>query len=183
MKVRQEKGPPSPWQESFPYRGIIVMMPRDAAISQVSAGGIIFRPGPDGPEIALVLDRHGVWTLPKGKVEPGETLTQAALREVAEEVGLSGLEVLEEIGCSRYRFRVKAGVVDKTVHLFLLAASEQAQLHPFPSEGIQQADWFPPDQALKLIGYRDGRRILRRALEQLARRGGTEIPLARERAR
>ena len=52
-----------------------------------AAGGIVS--APDG-RMLLIL-RNGRWDLPKGKVEPGETLLQAALREVQEETGIHGL--------------------------------------------------------------------------------------------
>ena len=55
-----------------------------------AAGGVVYRPGRDnGVEILVIhRPRYDDWTLPKGKLEPGETHEQAAVREVAEETGL-----------------------------------------------------------------------------------------------
>jgi 8-oxo-dGTP diphosphatase len=68
-----------------------------------AAGGIVVRRSTDGtPEIALV-HRPGRrdWTLPKGKLEPGETPEQAALREVREETGFS-CRLDAFVGTTRY---------------------------------------------------------------------------------
>jgi 8-oxo-dGTP diphosphatase len=56
----------------------------------VLAGGcVVWRPGTDGPEVAVVhRPRYDDWSLPKGKLDRGETLTACAVREVAEETGL-----------------------------------------------------------------------------------------------
>ena len=54
-----------------------------------AAGGVVWRPGPDGPEVALVhRPRYDDWGLPKGKLDPGEHPLIGACREVLEETGL-----------------------------------------------------------------------------------------------
>jgi 8-oxo-dGTP diphosphatase len=55
-----------------------------------AAGGVVWRAGAGGaPEfVAVHRPRYDDWSLPKGKLDPGETWEQAALREVEEEVGL-----------------------------------------------------------------------------------------------
>jgi 8-oxo-dGTP pyrophosphatase MutT (NUDIX family) len=54
-----------------------------------AAGGLVWRPSPRGPELVVIRRmRYGLeWALPKGKLDPGEDWTTAALREVAEETG------------------------------------------------------------------------------------------------
>ena len=54
-----------------------------------AAGGLVVRDGEHGPEVLLVhRSRYGDWTFPKGKVEPGESDEECAIREVEEETGL-----------------------------------------------------------------------------------------------
>ncbi len=72
----------------------------------LAAGGLVLRESPRGSvEIAVVhrplrLD----WSYPKGKVEPGETLTECAMREVHEETGLH-CEIVSFVGTTEYRDR------------------------------------------------------------------------------
>lgn len=54
-----------------------------------AAGGVVWRAGDDGPEVLVVhRPRYDDWSLPKGKLDPGETWEQAAVREVHEETGV-----------------------------------------------------------------------------------------------
>ena len=55
----------------------------------LAAGVIVWRRGPDGPEVLLIhRPRRDDWSLAKGKRDPGEQLPQTAIREVAEETGI-----------------------------------------------------------------------------------------------
>jgi 8-oxo-(d)GTP phosphatase len=54
-----------------------------------AAGAVLWRPGPQGPEVVLVhRPKYDDWSLPKGKTEPGEPVLLTAVREVAEETGV-----------------------------------------------------------------------------------------------
>jgi len=89
--------------------------------AEVSAGGIVYRKGDEGVEIVLVR-RHAenLVALPKGKLDPGESLQEAAVREVREETGLE-VEVVTELSSVQYWFTDREGErVDKVVHFFLM---------------------------------------------------------------
>nr|MBA3851512.1 NUDIX domain-containing protein [Chloroflexota bacterium] len=84
-----------------------------------SAGGIVIRTTPGGPEICLGKrrrERDGVtWTLPKGTPDAGETTEETALREVTEETGLA-VRILEPVGSIEYWFIERGSRIHKTVH-------------------------------------------------------------------
>ena len=71
----------------------------------LAAGGVVVRDDGDGPK-ALVIHRpkYKDWSLPKGKLDPGESFEQAAVREVMEETGFT-TELLEPLGEISYRDR------------------------------------------------------------------------------
>ncbi|MHB8574153.1 MAG: NUDIX domain-containing protein, partial [Dehalococcoidia bacterium] len=70
----------------------------------VSSGGIVYRHGADGPEVALCgRSAERIWGLPKGTPHAGETLEQTALREVTEETGLQ-VHIERKVGLIEYWF-------------------------------------------------------------------------------
>jgi hypothetical protein len=64
-----------------------------------TAGGLVYHPGTDS---YLWIKRLGVWDLPKGKIEQGESSKDAAIREIYEECGLTGTLELKQRICSTY---------------------------------------------------------------------------------
>ena len=85
----------------------------------VSAGGMVVSSYGQSVRILLVRDiNYDDWVCPKGHVEPGETLGQAALREIKEEAGVTEANILFELGTAR-RY-VKTIPEWKTIHYFLI---------------------------------------------------------------
>ena len=118
----------------------------------VSAGGIVLnRRGQ-----VLVVSQHGTsWSLPKGHVEEGEDLLQAARREIYEESGVERLELIRELG-SYERPRLSAAGVDdpselKTIHLFLFTTDAE-ELHPQDPEN-PEARWVERDEVAALLTH------------------------------
>jgi len=114
------------------------------------------------------LDRRGrlAWSLPKGHVEPGETLEQTAVREVAEETGILG-EVLLPLGAVDYWFIADGRRIHKTVHHFLLRATG-GTLSTADVE-VSEVAWVPLDELEQRLAYPDERRLVAGVAELLAR--------------
>lgn len=115
--------------------------------------------------ILLIRDPYGRWTLPKGHLEGNETEAEAAVREVLEETGVSGV-LGPLVGMIRYAIYKHGIQHEKRVTFFLMSADSTA-VTPQHSEGISAAGWYPSAAALRMIGYDQVRGILTRALELL----------------
>ena len=134
----------------------------------VSAGAFILR-AMDG-ELKVALAQHNrsekTWAMPKGHVEPGETIEQAALREIYEEAGLLNVRLIKYLGnLLRTRTKSNGDVSLKTVHYYLAYALEDGKQSGPTDTSFSSVGWFPPGQALELL-YREDERIF--FLEQLA---------------
>ncbi|SFF00082.1 ADP-ribose pyrophosphatase YjhB, NUDIX family [Paenibacillus catalpae] len=136
---------------------------------EISAGGVVYRRNEAGVlQIQLIQDRYGKVSLPKGKMEPGETVEQTALREIAEETGMIGV-IVKPIDQIKYQYYdANKGTVNKEVHYYLVEAvggSLQAQV-----EEIRGVEWFDPLEAWrrqKQSGYENNNRIVAGALSLL----------------
>ena len=130
-----------------------------------SAGGVVFRRAGDEVQILVLQHEGGKWMLPKGTIEPGETPEAVALREVAEETGLSSVRVITDLGQERYSFfwRTEGTYYDKTVHYFLLEFLGGEEVRPQREEGFVAAEWVNLDEALARIKYKETREIVNRA--------------------
>ena len=122
-----------------------------------AGGGYVVRPGDDEPDVLLIY-RRGVWDLPKGKRDEGESVEACALREVREEVGIEeALEVVEPLGTTVHAYPEKGAYRIKTTHWFLMRTS-QARFTPQTSEGIEEVAWVPWAEAKRRVGFATLRR-------------------------
>ena len=128
--------------------------------SVISSGGVVLNP--DGHVLILRRKQEGTWVLPKGKMEPGETLIQTALREVEEETGLKDLKIIRQIGLVRYVFlwRPDDKNYKKTVHYFLMRINGTEQEMVLEPDFSKYA-WEVPSEALKMLTFENDRRIVR----------------------
>ena len=138
-------------------------------MKEISAGGVVYRRTPDNElQIQLIQDRYGKVSLPKGKMEPGETVEETALREIVEETGMQG-RIIEPIDQIKYQYRHESkGLVDKEVHYYLVEATG-GTLHAQVEE-IRGVDWFEPAEAWRKqrqSGYDNNDRIVAGALRLL----------------
>ncbi len=139
-------------------------------IQQTSAGGIVFRKLDDRIDVALIARtsprRRIIWALPKGWVEPGETIPDAALREIREETGLTG-RLVEPLGQIEYSFYSPedSARIQKTVHFFLVEfLSGDTADH---DHEVDEARWWPLDAALAQMTYQSERQVMEKARGRL----------------
>lgn len=116
---------------------------------RLSAGGIVVRRGDDGSLwLALVRGEGGAlaaYILPKGGVDPGESIEEAARREIQEEAGLSGLRLLESLGArERLSFDKRRWI---TTHYFLFE-TDQSDARPTDPYVAYVTDWVPLESPL-----------------------------------
>lgn len=89
---------------------------------EISAGGVVYIQKHGNLQIQLILDRYGKVSLAKGKMEPGETIEETALREIEEETGILG-EVVAPVDIIAYTYQNPVhGEVNKEVHYYLVEA-------------------------------------------------------------
>ena len=135
-----------------------------------SAGAIILREI-DG-ELKIALAQHQrtdkTWVLPKGHVEEGESIEEAALREIHEESGLDNVQLIKHLGSFvRESIRSNGDIVQKTIHFFLAYALENNQ-PPTPTDLLfTHVGWFRPGEAIELVPYESDKAFLKEHLAPL----------------
>lgn len=129
----------------------------------LAAGAVLWRPNSDlgSPEVAVIhRPRYDDWSLPKGKVDPGETEPVTAVREVAEETGYS-CHLGRRLASVSYP--VEQGI--KKVRYWSARAVDGDFV---PNAEVDVLKWLPVDEAMKQLGYAHDRKVLRRFLKQPA---------------
>jgi 8-oxo-dGTP pyrophosphatase MutT (NUDIX family) len=136
------------------------------AVVETSAGGVIYRWRGGTAHVLLIRDRYRHWGFPKGHVEGGETAADAALREVAEETGLTRLRLERELRTIDWFFRFRGRLIHKYCHFYLIE-SPDGDTCPQEEEGITECVWLPLHQAIESISYDNAREVLRIAADWL----------------
>ncbi len=95
----------------------------------------------------LVIQRNGVWDLPKGKMEKGEDFESTALREVEEECGLAGLELKDLLLSTFHTYALKDKMVLKETRWFEMHYHGMEDPVLQEDEGITDYRWVKPGEA------------------------------------
>ena len=125
-----------------------------------AAGGIVHRARADGTEEVAIIHRpkYGDWTLPKGKLEPGESDEDGALREVEEETGYK-CEIGETLGQVSYKDR--HGRPKVVVYFSMRPVSGEFA----PNDEVDELRWLPVGDATEQLDYAHDRRLVSRIAE------------------
>ena len=141
-------------------------------VQETSAGGLVVDLA-ELPRRAVVIARINragrlEWCLPKGHLEQGETLEQAAVREIAEETGIQG-RVVDLLGTIDYWFSIEGKRVHKQVHHYLLEATGGVlSIEGDPDHEAVEAAWWPLDELSRSLAFPNERKIARAASARLA---------------
>ncbi|OUR91430.1 NUDIX hydrolase [Flavobacteriales bacterium 34_180_T64] len=113
----------------------------------VAGGGKVFN---DKGEI-LFIYRNDKWDLPKGKAEHKETIDQTAIREVEEETGVQGLEIVKPLEMTYHIFKRNGRHKIKITYWFEMKTSFKGHLEPQAEEGITKVEWLNSKQTQKAL--------------------------------
>ena len=137
---------------------------------QVSAGGVAFRRVDSQVQIAIVSVKPSLrWQLPKGIVDPGETMQVTAVREVLEEAGIE-TDLIDLIETVQYWYqRVQYGQrirYHKYVHFFLLKyRTGDVANH---DHEIAESRWVSFEEALEMLAFKSERNVVEKARRMIA---------------
>lgn len=130
-----------------------------------AAGALLWRIEEDQLKVAVIhRGRYDDWSWPKGKVDPGETLPETAVREIREETGLK-ISLGIPLGIQRYRLANKNW---KEVHYWAGEVTEKALTNSKfkPNEEVSAVHWFTPEEAKAKLSYSHDQEQLELLLER-----------------
>ena len=108
----------------------------------LAAGGIV----ENNKNEVLFIFRNNMWDLPKGKVEKGEGLAAAAIREVEEECGLNGPTITNELVSTYHTYEANGKKILKRTYWYTMKYEKNHVLIPQIEEGITKVEWINKNQ-------------------------------------
>lgn len=103
-----------------------------------AAGGLVT----NSEDEVLFIHRLGKWDLPKGKLEKGEDIPECALREVEEECGIVGHEIVGQLPDTNHTYFIKGKPILKRTYWFKMKIEGKPELTPQVEEDITETVWF-----------------------------------------
>jgi 8-oxo-dGTP diphosphatase len=129
-------------------------MPGEGEAEILAAGGLVVREERGALRVAIVhRPRYDDWSLPKGKLEPGESFEEAALREVEEETGMR-CELVRPLESARYRDRKGRPKRVRYWEMRPLSGEFEA------GDEVDELRWESPGEAVKLLSHEHDRRLV-----------------------
>lgn len=101
----------------------------------------------------LFMLRRGVWDLPKGKLDPGETIEQCAVREVGEETGLQDVRLDGPLLLTYHTYDESGKHILKETHWFRMGVTDTSGLKPQQEEQITELRWVSPGEFDLVLGH------------------------------
>jgi len=113
----------------------------------VAGGGKVFNDKGD----ILFIYRNDKWDLPKGKIEGNESIERTALREVTEETGVNGLEIVKPLETTYHIFKRNGKHRIKITYWFEMKTSFNGYLYAQEEEGITKVEWLNEEQTIEAM--------------------------------
>ena len=99
----------------------------------------------------LFIYRLGKWDLPKGKLDKGETIEHAAIRECEEECAVKNLKIEKQLFSTYHVYKYKKKIALKQTYWFYMTTDYAEQLIPQVEENIEEVKWFTSDEIKKTV--------------------------------
>ena len=138
---------------------------------ELSAGGVLVRVVRGRPMLAAIRPQGkpaGVWALPKGNLDEGESPAETAVREVWEETGVHG-RLVEKLGDVKYVYTWAGERVFKIVSFYLLRAGRGriGEIDERMRVEVAEARWLPLDEAPALLAFKGEREMAAKARDRV----------------
>lgn len=112
-----------------------------------AGGGMVF----NSQKEILFIHRKGLWDLPKGKAEKGETIEETALREVEEETGVHYLRITKPLRTTYHVMKRKDKYRLKITYWFEMHTDYDGELTPQTEEDIAKVEWKNSEESRKAL--------------------------------
>ena len=143
-------------------------MGKQESVSEVSSGGFVI--SSEDPKLIALMARFNragklEWCIPKGHTETGETVEQAAVREVFEETGLEA-KIIEKIGEVKYQFSQASKNISKTVHVYLMQQTGgMLTMENDPHHEASELAWVSIDELQNKLSHSNERKVAEKIIE------------------
>lgn len=111
-----------------------------------AAGGLIKK-----QDKYLFILRFNRWDLPKGKLDKGETIEHAAVRECEEECAVFNLKIEKQLASTFHVYKYKDGYALKQTYWFFMTTDYEKELKPQLEENITEVKWFSKEEAKRHV--------------------------------
>ena len=155
-------------QKSAQPKRAEVKRPYAKRVDEVSAGGLVID---TTGTMGLLIGRYDhkdasgkrvLWSLPKGHIEEGETPEQAAIREVAEETGITS-SITKSLGVIDFWFMAGGKRIHKTVHHFMFTEVGGTLLAQ--EREVDEVSWIPLAEIVDRLAYPDEKKLIAKSAE------------------
>lgn len=137
--------------EALPKKALVNVLPYLPTKEIVAGGGILTKMGKTKLKVLLIF-RKGRWDIPKGKLDPGETVKQCAKREVCEELGIDKVNVIQFLDTTVHGYAEDDHFMVKTTYWYHMTTTATTFV-PQLEEKITDVKWMSIDKARRLLGH------------------------------